>query len=239
MDRATAIRKVKACLRLGESANAHEAARAVSQARALMEKFGLSAEDVGDIAFASAGTRARGAQPLLSVMMLAGVIARGYRCTVLTERVYGGFRAQGSSTKVVFVGRVADAEIAAYAFTVLRRQMDAQRLAHISRVRLAKNRAERGEAFAQGWVHSVGALFPAAVLEDGEKRRHDLAIEHRVHSSGTTLNDAPAPRNPVEKLNDRHTADLLKGVLKGRGVRLNQGVGSDVQESQLQLENFA
>ncbi|WP_198098618.1 DUF2786 domain-containing protein [Xanthomonas citri] len=239
MDRETAIRKVKACLRLGESANAHEAARAVSQARALMEKFGLSAEDVGDITFVSAGTRARGAKPLLSVILLAGVIARGYRCTVVTERFCGGFRAQGSTTKVVFVGRVADAEIAAYAFTVLRRQMDAERLAHVSRVRIAKNQAERGEMFAQGWVYAVGTLFPAAVLEEGEKRQHDLAIEHRVQRNDTTLSDDPKPRNPVGKLGNKHTADLLKGVIKGRGVRLNQGLGSNAYEAQLQLENLA
>lgn len=46
-DRASAIEKIKKCLALSSSANEHEAATAMRQARKLMEKFSLTemAED--------------------------------------------------------------------------------------------------------------------------------------------------------------------------------------------------
>lgn len=238
MDRAAAIRKVKACMRLGASSNAHEAARAAAQARALMEKFGLSESEVGDLAFAEAGTRAKGARPLLSVLQLAAAIALGYRCSVVTERSCGGYKGRGGTTKIVFVGGPANAEICAYAFTVLRRQMDAERLEHISRVRSARNRVERGEAFAQGWVRAVAALFPATALDAAQRSLHSAAIERRSAASHAEQDDSPPDRNPVAAPRRQHALDMLKGVIKGREARLNEGIGSDAHRAPLELEHW-
>ncbi len=46
MDREAVLKKIKKCMALSGSANEHEAAAALRQARALMEKFNLSAETV-------------------------------------------------------------------------------------------------------------------------------------------------------------------------------------------------
>ncbi|MTD33973.1 DUF2786 domain-containing protein [Paludibacterium denitrificans] len=46
MDRKSAIEKIKKCPALAKSANEHEAAAALRQAQALMEKFGVEDDDI-------------------------------------------------------------------------------------------------------------------------------------------------------------------------------------------------
>ncbi|MGX9960665.1 DUF7168 domain-containing protein [Xanthomonas euvesicatoria] len=220
MDRISAVRKVKACLRLGSSANVHEAAAAARQARLLMDKYGLSEAEISGIEFASAKTRARGADPNLSVIQLAQVIARGYRCSFLLLKTTGGPHGLGNSTEVEFCGSGADAEIAAYAFIVLRRQLDAERLAFTKRTRSATKRREKGEAFAQGWVLAVSQLFPAATLPEDIRARHERAQRER-----TPHITEGAARDPAKRLSEaKGLQDRLSGYLNGRKVRLSTAI---------------
>lgn len=46
MDKEKVLDKIKKCLALGRSANEHEAAQALRQAQALMEKYKVNAEDI-------------------------------------------------------------------------------------------------------------------------------------------------------------------------------------------------
>ena len=46
MDKEKVLDKIKKCLALGQSANEHEAAQALKQAQALMEKYEVNAVDI-------------------------------------------------------------------------------------------------------------------------------------------------------------------------------------------------
>lgn len=46
MDKKTAISKIRKCLALSKSANEHEAATALKQAKALMNKYGVTDNDI-------------------------------------------------------------------------------------------------------------------------------------------------------------------------------------------------
>ena len=46
MDKKKVLDKIKKCLALGQSANEHEAAQALKQAQALMEKYEVNAADI-------------------------------------------------------------------------------------------------------------------------------------------------------------------------------------------------
>lgn len=163
MDRDRALRKVLACLRLSASSEPHEAAAALRQARALMDKYGLTEVDAAaaEIQSADAPTRCQGAKLPQSLCALSGIIADGYRCEVVVEMCTTSlWPKRTGTTRVRFYGAGSDPEVAAYAFTVLRRQMDAARAHHVRRVRKRANKAARGEAFALGWVGAIRRLFP-------------------------------------------------------------------------------
>lgn len=218
MTRDQAIRKVLACLRLSASSNPHEAANALRQARALMDKYGLTEADAAasEIHDAEAATRARGAQLPRSLCFLATVVADGYRCESVIH-CRPNFFGSGS-TSVRFYGAGADAEIAAYAFTVLRRQLEADKAAHTKRVRKRANKARRGEDFALGWVSAVAQLFPKDALPEGRETAIAAAIKHR---SGETK---PTTGREIGKTGRANPNDGWAGYEAGKGAQLNPGL---------------
>lgn len=76
MTRDQALRKVRACLRLAASSNPNEAASAMRQAQALMNKYGLTPDDAdaAEVLQADATTRSRGGDLPGSVLDLAALV---------------------------------------------------------------------------------------------------------------------------------------------------------------------
>ncbi|TAA42919.1 DUF2786 domain-containing protein [Pseudoxanthomonas winnipegensis] len=226
MTREQAIRKVLACLRLASSSNPTEAATALRQARALMDKYGLTEDDAlaAEIHDLDAKTGFRGGDLPKSLLWLANMVASGYRCSVVVVRERHW---QGGKTALRFFGAGADAQIAVYAFTVLRRQLDTDRRRHIARVRKAANRQVRGEEFAQGWVHAVARLFPADALPEGRAKALDAAISTRLGPVEA------AEGRKLAKSGQRDPGDKSAGYWAGKRAELNQGLS----EGQKKLES--
>lgn len=178
MTRDQAIRKVLACLRLAASSNPTEAATALRQARALMDKYGLTEADAAaaEINEAEAVTGFRGGMVPRSLVRLASMVAAGYRSEAV---LHCKQTFKGGRTVVRFFGADADAQVAAYAFTVLRRQLQADKAKHTARVRKRTNRDRRGEEFAYGWIAAVQRMFPKAALPEGRQAAIETSIEQR------------------------------------------------------------
>lgn len=240
MNRDEAMRKIRACLRLSKSANAHEAAAALRHARALMDKYGLSEADAAaaEITSADAATRSQGAMVPNSIVFLAQIIADGYRCRVLVNcyRVRGG--GKGGKTRVEFYGYRSDAQVSAYAFTVLRRQLEADRSAVLSgtvkqgrRKVTASRRAQLGETFALGWVSAVRDLFPREEISTAHDHALQLAIKKQnVETKPVVV----APKNGGTKKESREELEAqLAGFLAGSQAKLHRGVGKDTATGSL------
>jgi len=77
VNRAAALRKILACLRLAKSSNPNEAASALRQARAMMEKYGLTEDDAlaSEIRDCEAATGFRGGLIPQSLVALAVIVA--------------------------------------------------------------------------------------------------------------------------------------------------------------------
>lgn len=210
MNRDTAIRKLQACLRLAASSNPNEAATALRQARKLMDAYGLIEADAAasEIRHKDAPTKQRGADVPQSVIALAHVIAAGFRCQPLIVR---GWRA----TAITFFGAGADAEIAAYAFTVLRRQMDRDRVRHTRRIRKRSNKERRGESFARGWVRGIEERFPKEEMPEGR----DIAIQAALtsYAPGSQLTAGRESRALAHN-------DVYAGFRAGKDAQLHNGV---------------
>lgn len=214
MTRDQAIRKVLACLRLAASSNPSEAATALRQARALMDKFGLTEADAAaaEIADVDAPTGFRGGDVPRSLLALANLVADGYRCAIVLSRMVG------HKTTVRFFGGGADAQIAAYAFTVLRRQLRAAKADHTSRIRKRANKERRGEEFALGWIIAVARLFPKETLTAGRAAAIAAAISSRCGQTSKTAG------KEVGKHGRASEADRWAGYQAGLDAQLNQGL---------------
>lgn len=226
MNREQALRKVLACLRMAESAtsNPHEAAAAMRQAQALMQRYGLDEGDLaaGKVAFESAPTRQRGAVVPQSLACLAEVVANTYSCRVVQTR--GELR-----TQLVFAGSPARARVAAYAFAVLRRVMDKDRLAHTRRVVKRDRKAARGEQFALGWVAAVRMNLPKQEMGESEAREIDLAIRQAM---GEVRGTQPRQLTSRKGIN----TDSVAGFVKGTQARVAQGLEARQNGAFAQLE---
>lgn len=224
MNREAALKKVLKCLRLSKSANEHEAAAALRQARKLMDEYGITSEDAATSEYAEARSHvcARGTSLPCSLNALIRLVAEGYRCEpvcVVRRTTWGS----AASIRVAFVGRGADPTVAAYAFDVLRRQLDRARLKHIGRVRKRANREARGEVFARGWVSAVQDLFPAADQDEQQLVALKQAVS-RLHPEVETR----ASRE-IKALNAASSSDWVAGRVAGKHARLHAGVAGEGQ----------
>ena len=222
MKRDAALRKILACLRLSKSSNPNEAAAALRQAQALMQKYSLTADDAEALEIRESVSQAkgRGTTPPQSIVWLINLVARGYSCAPVLDATHS---ISSSSYRVRFFGPGTNPEIAAYAFTVLFRQLNAARTKHIARVRKRANRERRGEEFAIGWVHAVDKLFPTEKLTDEAQRTINRAIElvlpHTHESRGRDLT----------KRGRAAYGDRAAGFIAGTEAQLHKGVGGSTQ----------
>lgn len=169
MDRQSALRKLRACLRLSKSANEHEAAAALRQAEALMRQYGLDAQEADEPEYvkAEARTRSRGGDVPDHVWMLAGLCGTAFGATAVIEQRIG-------RTVITYVGHGSSPEIAAYSFEQLRRVMERASGRLLCRVRKASRRALRARAFGLGFVDGVVQNLPVKCV-DGPERARRLA----------------------------------------------------------------
>lgn len=232
MDRTTALRKVRTCLRLAASSNPHEAAAALRQAKALMAQFGIGHAEAMNVDEAEAPTRARGAEVPTSILMLALICSRGFGARYVHVQLDG-------RTVLRFYGVDGVADVAAYAFTVLRRQMDADRLKHVSRVRKRANREARGENFALAWVYAIKENFPAVTPSEAHTAllEETIRLRYPTATKGSSGRDLTSRRKVGSQLTE---SDWVAGYCKGRDARLHTGVTGSTTDAppqdQLALE---
>lgn len=223
MDKGKAIDKILKCLALSKSSNEHEAAAALRQARALMEKYGLEDADLL-AAKASQQSQRSGARtkPVLWETHLAHKIADTFGCRLIFSQ---GFKA----SQWLFVGCGSTPEIATYAFKVLMRQAKAARSTYVkeklSRCK-AKTKVARADLFCVGWVQTATAALEKFIPE----REAETAIRAYVETHFPSLGDLkPRDRHEGKRLNERAWDDISAGSKAGKGAQLHHGVngGSD------------
>lgn len=227
MTREQAIRKVLACLRLSTSSNPNEAAAALRHAQALIEKFGLTDVDTSgyDIREEDGKTGFRGGDLPQSLVALGALVANCYRCKAV---VHQSIFIRGGRTVIRFYGAGADAQIAVYAFTVLRRQLQDAKRRHTCRIRKRANKDARGESFAIGWIVAVRSLLPNVELPEALESAIRQSVEARNGELGRTEG------KQLAKSGRAFEGDFCNGYVAGKNAQLHSGVGGAVQK---QLEN--
>lgn len=214
MDKQSALEKIKKCLALGKSTNEHEAAQALKHAQILMTQFGLDELDVS----LSEISEDRIAAPLTvpqwhwNLVHLCG-IAFGCERWHSVNSIGGGF---------VFCGINGRSELAAYAYTVLLRQLKAARRGYmkteLSRVRIGKNKTARANEFCDGWVRGVRKNVISFARYEQEI---GLITQYRERKYGEMKQAKTRDVKGVRSYRD----DYRAGLEIGKDIKLNVPLG--------------
>ncbi|RKG41433.1 MULTISPECIES: DUF2786 domain-containing protein [Acinetobacter] len=228
MNKKTVIEKIKKCLALSKSANQHEAAAALRQAMAFMEKYNIDADDPELLGIAEASILGSGSQkPTVFEAVLANSIAKMMGCKVILS---GDIKLTTnlSFKKVAawkFIGFDPAPEIASYAFDVLFRQLKKARSVFISenlkRVQIKANKVKRADLFCEGWVLEATKLV-SDLNPNKEKMEQIQAYVQQKHN---VRNSEPTDRNKKTNTNtDRAQNDLHAGRQAGKSAKLNNAM---------------
>lgn len=218
-DRDDILRRIRACLALGRSPEPNEAAAAMHKARELMDRYDISETDVALSEVkekgANAGRQCR--QPPAWLLLLASTVDRAFGVAHIICRKASG------NPDIMFAGVGPAAEVAAYAFTVLRRKCEAARRAYYKRSRgIRAGRIARSDTYALGWVNAVWDMVAAfardvpAVVERylAERYPNRLTVQSRLNKcNGAGL----AWMRGVE---DGSKVELQHGVRAGECLKL-------------------
>lgn len=223
MNREDALKKIKKCLKLSQSAEPHEAAAAMRQAQKLMAEFRVGEHDLSMLDVKEARVRAVSMAANTWDVMLTNIIADAFGCESFSV-VTAGYNATWNPTRKrehVFVGVDASADVAAYAYEVLGRQCAKARLAHIQKQ--PKNckpltKTARGDAFANGWVYGVRELVESFATGDRDEPLL-LAYMNDRHPDLKSVKS----KDKAKKVKDQ--GHIMAGIKAGELAELNRGVG--------------
>jgi hypothetical protein len=233
MDRKDALRKIRACLARAEGSSfPEEVARALSQARALMVRFNVDQPELLAAGVAEKDVRSQAKRrPAGYECALASMVAESFGCDTLFKT-----RPRADNRDIeglwVFVGAGAGADVAAYTFTVLRRQL-AKGRAEYSATKLKryrKNKLAAADAFCDGWVLAVYRLLNA-----GPPPAHDMTA---VQAYMLTHHAQLGVLKPSERdLPERHSPNLHRhhGYRRGSDARVHTAVAGTAQQALLLL----
>lgn len=206
MTRDEALDKIKKCLALAASPEAHEAAAALRQAQKLMAQFGLTEADVTLADVGEARQKAQNVPVVRWEAALAGMVASAFGCDMYTSTSLALGKAQQffRHRYYVFIGVGPAPEVAGYAFDVLARQCARDRRRYIglqSKNCKAKTKVARGDLYAEGWIAGVrdkleqlvGNARDDALIAQYLAQRHagmsDIDIKDRAKGKNVTPND--------------------------------------------------
>lgn len=215
MDQDKALDKIKKLLRLAESSNPHEAANAMRQARAMMEKHGIGKDDVAlaDVSEHGTGSGSK-LKPAQWEANLGGTVAKAYSCKLFFAAGIGQWR---------FVGEMA--EVASYTMAILLRQVRKARRDYIAtelKRCKAATKTKRGDLFCDAWVWSVRRQVNQFA---GNAQPSQAAEAYMVKHHPDLVRGEATDRSKKGPLSDRDMRDVVRGIAAADGVQLNHGVG--------------
>lgn len=212
------IKKIQKCLALSKSSNEHEAAAALRQAKALMDKHNLTLSDMElsaiDVVHADGGYE----RPPRWKVIIYQAAAAAFGCSLFTR---GG--------RPVFVGVAPSPQIALYAVDVLVRQMELNKAQYMAEMKASHkiNRSQSiilGKGFAEGWaigcinvVKKFASPVPADVAEKHEKKVEDFYKR--------LVSESKDRKSALDDEIGMHAA--RKGYQQGLEAKIHTGMGAD------------
>lgn len=200
--------KVRKLLALAESTNPHEAERALVQAKKLMAKYNIKAEDTDIVTVESSSVPRRHLKDFEIHMASCVNAVSGCESFVRTR-----FLPEGKiRSTVLFVGLASDANMAAYSFEVLHNQVRQfqRQLKESGHTPPERNRASL--AWAVGACEKLTSFFDYKEVPESVKsyyERESADYEESAHKNSTSVED-------------KDQELLAEGYLQGQKAQLNK-----------------
>jgi len=219
------IDKIKKCLALAKSSNAHEAAIALRQAQSLMKKHNISGLDIdaaqANEKNANASVKAR---PSNWESFLANTTAKAFGCHCLFTTTAWRWEDQPAQWK--FIGTSLAPGLSSYAFDVLLRQLKRDR-SHYIKTALKRckraNKTARADEYCTSWVHAVHKT----IENFAPSKAQESAITAYMQKHYPSVSELE-PRNRKTKGNSGSSfKDSLAGHKDGANAELNHGVNQN------------
>jgi len=222
MDQNKAIEKIRKCLALAGSSNPHEAAAAMRQAQALMEKFQVDSADLLAAEATEEGCRSGAkSRPASWETSLANLVSKAFGCHLLFQETW-------SAGNWKFIGVAPGPEIASYTMSILLREVRKARNSYIAdKLKRCKTatKTKRADLFCNGWVQAVWEKVHAFA---GVKPQ--AAIDAYMAKQYPELGKLESRnRNADTKPSQRASNDVLSGIEAAASVTLNQGMGAETR----------
>lgn len=222
MNRDDVLRRVKKCMAMGASPNEHEAAAALRQAQKLMTLHGVTEADVlaAEITAESVKSLTATRNPAGWEMHLASLLSGAFSLERYLKRGYCYIPPKPHPRKIVlaewvYIGPTDRAVMAAYAHTVLGRQVIKARDRYLAEgdfiTRAEKIRA--GESFCEGFISNVQRQINFIALDKPlQDAAKALLTQHLGVDPGTV-------KAPSRGFSPDAYAD---GLAEGRNAYLNK-----------------
>ena len=218
MNKEKILDKIKKCLALSKSANEHEAAQALKQAQALMEKYEVNAVDIALSEVSEQGADRRMAVKLAEWQWaVANMISEVFGC-----------QSYRRGKTMMFYGIGNRAEISAYAFDVVYRQISADRRKFLKNCRARKqaHRTYLADQFCNGWIMGAWEMVKKFEMSDEEKAVMDGYVK-KEYPYMTEARTRDAKSSILQGSTMEYEA-LAQGMESGKQVQLHHAMsGTD------------
>ena len=224
IDKKRIMDKIIRCLALSKSSNEHEAATALRQAHAMMAQHDISMDDIklADIKFNPSSIRTA-RRPPVYLVHIANTIGELFGCKIYIGNGEGKLE---YSPVFVFVGLEMHSTIACYAYDSLARQLKQARLEYmrteLKRVRLAKNKTARADAFCEGWVVTVSKLVEKLVPLTTDMAMIEWAMKRELSLRMSNAVDRVRKNKAASSAND-----FINGVVAGKDAQLHHAMNGE------------
>ncbi|MCG7655910.1 DUF2786 domain-containing protein [Wielerella bovis] len=219
------LAKIKKCLALSQSANEHGAAQALKHAQALMREHQISSDDLALANIEECGIKCANQLPAWQ-QALATLCGLALGAKVYTKGYH-------NAMQIKFYGLNGRAEMAAYAYEVLLRQVRKERRhylkTHLNHVRKASNKTYRADEFCNGWVNAVWQKLQEFALSPQE-----TDLMNQYHKQLGEMKTAKPRSVRVKGISSVSRAlDRWRGKIAGEKAELHRGVDGAAQVKQL------
>lgn len=214
MDKQAVLEKIKKCLALSKSANEHEAAQAMKQAQALMKKYEV---DAVDVALSEVSEKGGDRRMALKLAMWQWNVAN------MVTDIFGCKSYKRGKT-MMFYGLGNRAEIAAYAFDVVYRQISVARREFLKACQARKpaDRTYLADKFCEGWLVGAWDKVRKFEMSDEEKAVMDGYTE-KEHKGIAIAATRDAKSSKLEGTSVELAA-LMLGNEAGKKVQLHHAM---------------
>jgi Protein of unknown function (DUF2786) len=206
----TIMARLKKLLALSKSSNPHEAALALERAQLLMEEHGVSEDDLAlaDIGEFPSISLTTAINPPDYLWNLAGMVCGTFGVQTIFASGSGRYK---------FFGRIERAEVAAYTFDVLGRQLRSARLQFLKQQNKRVKRTTkiaRADSYAEGWVRAASVKARRLAVSPQEQK---LLEAFSARTYGET---GPGKARPAREARGSSEA-MFQGWRDGEDARLH------------------